>query len=408
MIAALPPNENERLANLLDYQILDTSPERGFDDLAKLAGAIAEVPISLISLVDENRQWFKAKIGFAQTSTPRDFSFCSHAILTNEPTLVNDATQDVRFSDHPFVTQGPRIRFYAGFPLVSREGHALGTLCVLDQVPRELTSTQINTLTLLARQAVALMERNRAEAILNKQNLLMARSSKLMALGQMTAEIVHEINNPLSIIYARATILASAAKKNTLTADAALESAEVMLETSKRINRIIQSLSVCLRNSDQEAFEEVSFKNWVDDTLSFCLHRFESLKIDLRVEAPEAEILLRCRPVALSQVLLNLLNNAIDAVESLSEKWVSLSLEQSDDKTVLRVSDSGRGIAVNDQKRIFEPFYTTKQGDKGRGTGLGLSISKQIVEAHGGSLQYDLNSGHTAFVASFPTRLAHD
>lgn len=154
-------NETARLAALRQYRILDTEPERAFDDLALLASQICETPIALISLVDADRQWFKARTGLAERETPRAISFCAHAIQQRGLFVIADAREDARFRDNPFVTGGLFVRFYAGAPLVTPDGHALGTLCVVDSVPRTLTDQQREALDALRRQVQAQLELRR-------------------------------------------------------------------------------------------------------------------------------------------------------------------------------------------------------------------------------------------------------
>ena len=161
MKAPLPENEAERLEALREYRILDTGAEQAYDDITALAAYLCEVPIAMISLVDESRQWFKSKLGLNRQETPRDVAFCAHAILQSEPLIVRDALKDTRFADSALVTRSPHIRFYAGFPLASPEGYALGTLCAIDRKPRQLSAKQKTAMQALARQVMALLELRR-------------------------------------------------------------------------------------------------------------------------------------------------------------------------------------------------------------------------------------------------------
>lgn len=158
MSAAIPANEAARLEALRDYEILDTPAEQEFDDLTLLASQICGTPISMLSLVDRDRQWFKSRVGMEAQETSRDIAFCAHAILQKDVLVVPDATSDNRFASNPLVTTDPKIRFYAGAPLRTSEGVPLGTICVMDRVPRELTADQKEALRALSRQVQAQME----------------------------------------------------------------------------------------------------------------------------------------------------------------------------------------------------------------------------------------------------------
>jgi GAF domain-containing protein len=164
MKAPIPDNEAQRLEALREYRILDTAAEQAYDDLTALAAYLCDVPIAMISLVDESRQWFKSKVGLNQHETPRDVAFCAHAILQSEPLIVRDALNDARFADSALVTRAPHIRFYAGFPLSTPEGFALGTLCAIDRKPRQLTPRQKAAMQALSRQVMALLELRRISA----------------------------------------------------------------------------------------------------------------------------------------------------------------------------------------------------------------------------------------------------
>ena len=171
MIAQLPIDEKERLEALQHYEILDTDPEQSFDDITLLASHICDTPIALISLIEENRQWFKSKVGMTQSETSRDISFCAHGILQPDVFVVEDALEDERFASNPMVTGDAKIRFYAGAPLLSSDGHALGMLCVNDQVPRKLDKNQMDALRALSRQVVSQMELHQSLKATNQSDI---------------------------------------------------------------------------------------------------------------------------------------------------------------------------------------------------------------------------------------------
>jgi len=161
MAAPLPVNEVARHSALASYAILDTDPEPSFDDLSLLASFICKTPIALISLIDEQRQWFKSRVGLSVEETSRDIAFCSHAILQNDIFVVPDALEDERFRNNPLVGGEPHIRFYAGVPLINEEGYALGTLCVIDKSPRQLADGEKEALRALSRLVLGQLELRR-------------------------------------------------------------------------------------------------------------------------------------------------------------------------------------------------------------------------------------------------------
>ena len=201
MPAAVPPrphNEAARLAALRAQQVLDSLPEQMFDDIVRVASNVCGTPIALISLVDEDRQWFKAKVGLQASETPRDQAFCAHAILEPDtPLVVPDATQDPRFALNPLVTGSPDIRMYAGAPIVSHSGHALGTVCVIDQTPRELTAEQVDSLQALSRQVSHLLELRRVtrNSVDSVQMQLLAKSDKARELQRQVEDLKAQVTS---------------------------------------------------------------------------------------------------------------------------------------------------------------------------------------------------------------------
>ncbi len=191
MPAPKPLNEQDRLAALHDYEILDTDPEIGFDDLTVLAASICQVPISAITLIDADRQWFKSSVGLEARETPLEHSFCAYAILQPEMLVVEDAERDETFASHPAVTGENGIRFYAGVPLVTPEGFALGTICVADQVPRQLSPEQSRALLALSRQVQTQMELRRRLRDLRRTSLQRDRAEAEKA--EKSAEIERDL-----------------------------------------------------------------------------------------------------------------------------------------------------------------------------------------------------------------------
>jgi GAF domain-containing protein len=190
-----PTPDAARVAALEKYAILDTEPEQAFDDLTLLASYVCKTPIALISLVDENRQWFKSKIGLSVSETPRQVAFCSVAIQQPDVMVVPDTLQDERFRDNPLVVSEPRIRFYAGAPLINEDGQALGTLCVIDQKPRDITPEQKEALLALSRLVLAQLEfrRNLAllkEALTDRTHAEHERERELVKLQQTLTRVL--------------------------------------------------------------------------------------------------------------------------------------------------------------------------------------------------------------------------
>src|SRR5687767_12379078 len=210
----IPPicNDKERLAALRRYGILDTPPEQAFDDIARLVAHVCQTPVAMVSFVDEHRQWFKSEIGMGVRETPLDLSICAHAILRRDVLVVHDTLEDELFRNNPVVRGEPHLRFYAGAQLVTPDGLALGTLCVLDYVPRTLTAQQQDALRALARQVVTQLElrQSLATQVAAAEALRAAKHAAEQAnraKDDFLATVSHELRTPLSAILLWANVL---------------------------------------------------------------------------------------------------------------------------------------------------------------------------------------------------------
>jgi signal transduction histidine kinase len=250
MIAALPLNEPDRLRALRDYDILDTLPEQEYQDIVQLAALICDTPIALVSLVDSDRQWFKAKVGLDADETPRESAFCAHALLQPDQLfIVADATQDPRFADNPMVTGAPSINFYAAAPLKTPEGHVLGTICVVDRRPRELDARQQQALFALSRQVMTqlgmrlkLVELEQAQARLREASAHQDRI-KEEERRRIAREIHDELGGVMTGIKSYLSFTIDSAQRKGETLDPHLLDATMLADTAiDTVRRVITDL----------------------------------------------------------------------------------------------------------------------------------------------------------------------
>lgn len=236
---------------------------------------------------------------------------------------------------------------------------------------------------------------------LNEQQAKMIASTKMAALGEMSGGIAHEINNPLTVIQARAFQLSQLADINKLEPAKVRQVSESISKTADKIARIIKSLRSFARDGAQDPFDVMSVKQVIDETLEFCRTRFYNHGVEVTVGEISEDLEFECRLVQIEQVLLNLLNNSFDAVLNLEERWIRIDVEEKDDEFIaIHVTDSGKGIPINVANQMMQPFFTTKE--VGKGTGLGLSISNGIMKTHQGELVYDPSCPNTRFSMLIP------
>jgi len=250
--------------------------------------------------------------------------------------------------------------------------------------------------------AVDITARKQMEAQIEANKEQLVASARLSALGMMAGGIAHEINNPLCIIHALASDLIDIIKdEGKAPPEMVARNGTRIRETSNRIARIIKSLRLISREGSSDKSQPTSIGKILEETLEVCTARFKANAVKLHLPERVPELSVRCREVQIAQILLNLLQNAFDAVaDQKSERWVQVDVTQHDDSVVVSVTDSGPGIPLELRSRIMEPFFTTKP--VGHGTGLGLSLSKTIAEKHGGKLEYSEVEGHTRFSLVLP------
>lgn len=238
------------------------------------------------------------------------------------------------------------------------------------------------------------------DELISMQRAVLVNSSKMSALGEMAGGIAHEINNPLGTITTRARHIKMLLSKEPSDREKAMEFATIIEDTGFRIAQIVQGMRTFSRNADKDPFNRVEVNALVQDTLSLCSERFKSHGVDLIFEVEGSALEVSCRQSQISQVLLNLLNNAHDAIFNLEKKWIRIAVTDLGDHVAIGIIDSGNGIPENVLEKIFNPFFTTKE--IGKGTGLGLSISKGIVDDHGGKIFIDTSCPYTKFVVELP------
>lgn len=373
-------NEQERLEALERYHILDTLPEEDYDNITELASSICGTKISLITLVDNDRQFFKSKKGLDITETPRDVAFCAHAIHNPEKMMiVNDATLDERFKDNPYVIENPKIGFYAGMPLVTDDGFALGTLCVLDTKPKVLKVEQINSLKRLTKLVMRLLElRKKTEDLTESQEIISAYQAQT---EQLVFTIAHDLKSPITSISGFLSLL-KMDQSSTLSEESeqyieyAFQSSEQMTEL---INEMLTFAKIGSETLDKDM---VNAESIINDIIKLNLPEIHKKNINISVENLTY---LKTQKTPFSIVLRNLINNAIKYKSEKRPLQIKISMEDRSSEWVIHVKDNGKGVKSEHLHKIFVPFFKEKRNSD-NGVGLGLAVCKKIVLNLGGNI----------------------
>lgn len=399
--ARLPVNESERLAALARYDILDTAPEDVFDDITRLASYICETPIATMTLVDATRQWFKSRVGLDATETPREFAFCAHTILSTDTLVVPDARIDDRFADNPLVTSNPNIRFYAGVPLITPDGHALGALCAIDRVPRDLSDAQLDALQGLARLIVQSMEVRQSHRQLNALSKRLSRVNE--GKDRLFSMIAHDLRSPVGGVLGLLEMMAEEAKD--MEPDQIQRYLTMLANSTRGTFDLLESLlQWSVHESGKLDFQPValSLDEMVNQVFAFTQMAAHHKSIALDALTSSGGMVTADRNM-LRSVLQNLVANAIKFTPPGGH--VAVSYEPQEKWIAVSVKDSGTGMSAEGLRNALErDELQSTPGTTGEvGTGLGLKFCRAFIERHGGKLSATSNLGAgTTFTFTLP------
>ncbi|WP_367183310.1 ATP-binding protein [uncultured Aquimarina sp.] len=387
IVPALPLNEDFRIEALKSLNILDTESENKFDEITALAAYLCDTEIALISLVDSKREWFKSAHGFSTREIPRKQSFCAHAILKpNTPLIVQDARTDKRFHDNPLTINGTVI-FYTSISLIDKNGFALGTLCVIDSQPKELSDKQLEALKSLAHQVVILFELNKKNNDLKKvEDKLRKRNESLKEFARV---ISHDLKMPLANVITTSDLLklklANNLDKETL------EYFEYIKQSSFSMSDYINDV---LDHYESDSLAQNKPELCKLNNLLREIAVLLSIKPDCTINFPESNPTLNCNKSALKQIFFNLIGNSIKYND---KKHIVIDIEHTEDSIFyfFKITDNGMGIPDDQIDSIFELFTIANGIDRSgnKGNGIGLSTVKKLVETLGGHIKVKSDIG---------------
>jgi K+-sensing histidine kinase KdpD len=348
------PTEQERLLELYHYDLLDTPADENFDEIVQLASQICKVPMSMITLVDSQRQWFKARTGFPDSETPREVSFCAHVVAGQDDIfIVEDATKDERFHDYPNVTGDPNIRFYAGVPLVSGRGHKLGSLCVINSIPQQLTGEQEFALKVLANQVMKLADQRLQNRYLDNYQKRLKQHALMQ--NRILSIIAHDIRTPLVSLQG----IIDLTEEKIITE---AEQSEMLVLWKKQLVSTMELLSNLVEWGTAASAKGNTLKNNIDKGLL------------IQADSNIVEFLVR-----------NLVANAIKFTE---DGTITITAERNKNKLSVSVADTGVGMNAKrlEQLRDGKDISITRGTRKETGSGLGLMLVRDFLDMLDGRL----------------------
>ncbi|ARN76654.1 ATPase [Nonlabens spongiae] len=390
-------DEQKRVAAVKKYQLLDTMPEEQYDNITSIVASICDAPIALITLIDNNRNFFKSRFGVDLTESPRDLSFCGHALNNpDEIMVVEDAREDERFKGNP-VAEEFEIIFYAGAPLIDKNGYRLGTLCVYDHKKRSLTESQSDALKSMAKQVMLLFEQRYQNFKLKEaRKRLKERNEELKDFAGIVS---HDLKAPLSNIMMVTDLLKKTEKDLSEKSISYLES---LKESSASLSRYIDGMLTFYKSDEMvsEEVDEVSYIDLVEDVIAMTVLN-ENVTV---IYKPTEETTLHTNAIALEQILINLVTNAVKYSDK-EKTVIEIYLEMDEENYHISVKDNGSGIAPDKIDQVFKLFYVASEQDRHgkKGTGIGLATVARLLEHMEGKISVTSELGKwTEFKITFP------
>ncbi len=382
-------DESERLADLYDYEILDTDPEEAFDDIVRLAAAICDTPWARVNFIDEQRQWTKAVLGMDKSDARRGDAFCSRTIEAPDGLMVvTDARDDERFRDNPIVVGEPGVRFYAGSAIKASSGRPVGAVCVLDSKPRDLSAEQLDSLEALSEIATSQLELRKR---LSEERRVVEDLRELdRQKAEFNASLAHDFRTPLTAIRGYAQLLRED--------DAPVEQAvDVIERSSDRLLRLVDRVGGA---PDVLSLKQVDLAELARAAAELLAPVADANGVALRSDLSPTPM--QGDPQWLAHVLDNLVGNAI---KYSPDGRVVLTVRPDGTHALVEVCDSGVGIPADEIPHVFDRFFRASTSNGFLGSGIGLSVVKDIVDRHGGTIEVtsEVGSGST-FRVELPVR----
>jgi signal transduction histidine kinase len=377
--ARKPENEAQRIAELMRLDVLDSQDEEAFDELTELASIICGTPISLISLIDQDRQWFKSRVGLDARETPRELAFCAHAILQPDVFEVPNALEDDRFADNPLVSDDPNIRFYAGAPLVTEKGLPIGTLCVIGKEPRHLTKDQKRALQLLAKQVVGQLELR-----LNYKKLKRAEKER----EKIFSVIGHDLRSPFNGVLGLSRILNQ--KADTMDREKIQSIAGNILSSSLQVFQVIDELMQWTKQRlgrTHSQPEPSDLTRMINETIKLLDDSLELKELNCQVQAGD-NIQVLADTAIVKTILRNLIANAIKY--SSVGGTIKVSVKVDGKQATISVEDEGSGVSVDVISQLFKETVESQSDVQGlKGSGIGLSLCAELIATQNGAIWID-------------------